>query len=38
MHLQDEEMKSAIAEIDAEEYDMSYIGEDNDGYGEEYED
>jgi len=35
----DEEMRmQAIAEIEDEEYDMSHIGEDNDGYGEEYED
>ena len=35
----DEEMRlQAIAEIEAEEYDMGHIGEDNDGYGEEYED
>ena len=35
----DEEMRmQAIAEIEAEEYDMSHIGEDNDEYGEEYED
>ena len=35
----DEEMRmQAIAEIEAEEYDMSHIGEDNDEYGEEYDD
>uniref|UniRef100_A0A6C0CPR1 Uncharacterized protein n=1 Tax=viral metagenome TaxID=1070528 RepID=A0A6C0CPR1_9ZZZZ len=33
----DEEMRmQAIAEIEAEEYDMGHIGEDNDEYGEEY--